>query len=181
MIHTLKEIVVMDNGFVKVHNDRVEFSDKSRGNYFKLSISDGLPNYGVAGVVITDDNKLVLMDNFRYAHQAYNTETVKGFGMTGKTPKEAFEIEMLEEVGCVSDDITETLTIREGSHTYWIHCFVAKQARFTESSAQDVTEDIKNIRTVTFDQAREMIASGEMTDTMTLALVQNALLMISQG
>lgn len=175
MIKTLKEIVVMDNGFLKVHNDRVEFPNKTQGNYYKLTVSDGLPKYGVAGVVITDDNKIVLMENFQYAHQAYGTETVKGFGMHGKTPKEAFEIEMKEEVGYLSDDISEILSIREGSQDFWIYAFVAKNARF-DKPEHEGTESIRNIQAYTFDEIQEMILSGKITDSMSLTVLQYALI-----
>ena len=175
MIKKLEEIVVMDNGFVKVHNDRVEFPNKSQGYYYKMSISDNLPQYGVSGVVITEDRKIVLMENFRYAHQQYNIETVKGFGMHGKTPKEAFEIEMLEEVGYVSEDVTEVMKVREGSQDFWVHAFVAKNAKYDQPHHEG-TEAIKNIREYTFEEIQAMIHSGQVTDSMSLAVLQYALI-----
>lgn len=175
MIRTLKEIVVMDNGFVKVHNDRVEFPDNSKGNYYKISISDRLPQYGVAGVVITADDKIVLMENFKYAHQEYGIETVKGFGMHNKTPKEAFEIEMKEEVGYLSDDVSEIIKVRQGNEDFWVYLFVAKNAVF-DKPEHESTESIKNIKEYTFDEIQEMIVSGLITDPMSLTVLQYALL-----
>lgn len=175
MIRTLKEIVVMDNGFVKVHNDRVEFPNKTRGNYYKVSISDRLPQYGVAGVVITEDKKIVLMENFKYAHQVYGIETVKGFGMHGKTPKEAFETEMKEEVGYLSNEVSQILKIRQGNEDFWVYVFVAKSAVFDEPD-QEGTESIKNIREYSFDEVQSMILEGKITDPVTLTVCQYALL-----
>lgn len=175
MIKTLEEIVVMDNGFVKVYNDRVEFPNKTEGNYYKISISDRLPQYGVSGVVITSDNKIVLLENFRYAHQEYGIETVKGYGMHNKTPKEAFEIEMKEEIGYLSDDVSEIIKVRQGNEDFWVYLFVAKEAVFDKRD-QDPTESIENIKEHTFDEVQEMIVSGLITDPLSLTALQYALL-----
>lgn len=176
MIKTLEEHVVMDNGFVKVHNDKVLFPDQSTGFFYKIAISDRLPQYGVSGIVVTEDNQIVLLDNFRYAHQSYNTETVKGFGMPGISPLDAFRVEMLEETGCKSDDVVEVMKFRDGGHTYFIHGFIARNARFVADASPESTEDIRNVRTVSIEQAKDMVFQGEITDSTTLIVLQRYLL-----
>lgn len=176
MIKTLEEIIVMDNGFVKVHNDKVEFPDQSNGFYYKISISNRFPNYGVCGLVITQDNQIILMDNYRYAHADYATETVKGFGMAKKSPFETFKVEMLEEVGYQSSDIQEVFKLRGDSHDYFVHCFIARNSINIGDTFHENTEVIKNIKEVTLRDAQEMIKSGVITDPLTITLIQHAII-----
>ncbi len=176
MIKTLKEIIVMDNGFVKVHNDKVEFPDKNHGFYYKVSLSEKFPNYCVCGLVITENNNIVLMDNFRYAHSDYATETVKGLGMVNKTPFETFNIEMLEEIGYRSNDVQEVLRLRGDSHDYFIHCFIARNSMNVSDTFHESTEVIKNIKEVSLRDAQDMIKNGLITDPLTITLIQYAII-----
>lgn len=177
MIKTLEEHVVLDNGFVKIYNDKVLFPDQSTGYYYKTALSDRLPQYGVAGVVVTEDNEIILLDNFRYAHQSFATEIVKGMGMVGLTPLETFIKEMQEETGYTTDDVSEVVQFRGDSHEFYVHGFIAKGAKPSGEVSLDATEVIDNIRTVSIEQAREMIENGEITDSATLLMLQQYLLL----
>jgi ADP-ribose pyrophosphatase len=178
MIKTIKENIVMDNGFVKVYNNTVEFPDNTIGSYYKTTLSDKLPNYGVAGIAITRDNKIILMDNYRYAHSDFSIETVKGFGMHNKTALETFKIEMLEEIGFESNDVEEVLKLRESNSDYFAHCFVAKNCTSIGKTAHEDTEIIENIKEVDFKEAIRMIKNGNITDPLTIVLIQHVVINI---
>ena len=176
MIKTLKENIVMDNNFVKINNDTVEFPDKSTGFYYKISLSDRFPNYGVAGLVVTAKNEVILMDNYRYAHKEYAKETIKGFGIIDKTPIETFQVEMIEEIGFSSKNIQETFKLRGDNHDFFVHCFIAKNSIKTNKTSHENSEVIKSINKFTLKEALYLIDSGGITDPLTIVLIQNFIL-----
>lgn len=171
MIKTIKDITVLDNGFLKVNNDLVEFPNKQKGNYFKMSTSDKLPNYCVAGLVITTDNKIILMDNYRYAHRDYNIETVKGLGMSGKTPLETFKIELKEEIGGSYEEIEEQNFIQGDSQDFPIYVFHATGVKQEYETEHEETEFIQEIHAYTEDEVKTMIKEGIITDVVTLSIL----------
>lgn len=141
MIERLEEVLVMDNGYVRVYNDRVLFNGKKEGNYFRLSFTGA--NYGVC-VICEHDDKIVLLENYRYALQSFMIETVKGMGMNSKTPMETISIEIEEEIGGVIESIEDIGLIKNDLMDAPIHCFVAKIKEFKNVNHED-TECIKNI------------------------------------
>lgn len=117
-----------------------------------------------------------MLDNFRYAHQSYATETVKSMGIPGLTPLETFKKEMREETGYELDEVTEVIKFRGDSHAFYVHGFVAKNAKRAGELSHEGTEVIDNIRSVSEEQALVMIASGEITDSATLLVLTHYLL-----
>lgn len=174
MIERIEEVLVLDNGFVKVYNDRVLFNGKTEGNYFRLSFNGA--NYGVC-VICEFQGKILLLENYRYALQSFMTETVKGMGMKDKTPLETISIEIEEEVGGVIESIKDIGVIKNDLMDAPIHCFVAKIKEFKEVNHEE-TECIENIQLRSIDEVKEMIINDDIQDVVTLSLLAKYLLTI---
>ncbi len=168
MIKKTKEVLVLDNGFVRVYNDEVLFNGKAKGNYIKFSLSERFPNYGVA-IICEHEGKFALMDNFRYAHQAFSTEIVKGMGMKDKTPIETALIEVREEIGGIVDKIEELGQVRGDMTDIIVHCFHVKIKGLKEVKHEE-TEVIENIRFVELKEVKQLIRKNKIQDDVTLAL-----------
>ncbi len=167
MIERLEEVLVMDNGYVRVYNDRVLFNGKTEGNYFRLSFTSA--NYGVC-VICEYDDKIVLLENYRYALQSFMTETVKGMGMNDKTPLETISIEIEEEIGGVIEKIDELGLIKNDLMDAPIYCFVAKIKEFKEVKHED-TECIESINLKTLEEVKSLVLNDKIQDTVTLSLL----------
>lgn len=167
MIKKIKEVLVLDNGFLRVFNDEVEFESGVRGHYFRQSLSERLPNYGV--ITICEYNgKIILLENFRYAHQKYQIETIKGMGMNNKTPIETATIEIEEEIGGILDTIEPMGEIKADLSDTDLFLFVAKIKDFKSVKHED-TESIKNIKQYSIEDIYQLIKENKIEDTVTLA------------
>ena len=169
MIKKIEEILVIDNGFIKVFNDRVSFGDSVEGNYIKISNSSNFPNFGITVICLYKD-KIYLQDSYRYAHQSYSLETVKGFGMNDHTPIETAEIEISEEIGGKIKSITSLGCIKNDISDTNIFCFAAEISSFSETNHEE-TEFIKNIKGYTLEEVKSMVKNNIIKDALTLAIL----------
>jgi ADP-ribose pyrophosphatase len=140
-------------------------------------------------VPFTDDGRIVLMRQYRYAANEYLWElsagTLEGREENGRmiaveTPDECARRELLEETGY------EAREWKKGCECYAmpgmsdevVHIFFARGLTLCEQ-ALDVGEIISEIRAFRLDELRAMIERGEIRDAKTLvglfyALNQNA-------
>ncbi len=167
MIKRIKEKLVMDNGFVKVFNDDVLFNGKIKGQYFRQSLSSRFPNYGVIGIC-EYEGKIVLLENFRYAHQKFQMETVKGMGMNDKTPMETMKIEVNEEIGGIIDKIELLGNVTGDMSDTELFCFKISIKGFEHLKHED-TEVIKNINLYSIEEVEQMISNNTIEDMVTIA------------
>lgn len=169
MIKKLKENLILDNGFVRVYNDLVSFNGKSEGEYFRFSLSERFPNYGVA-IICEFEGKIYLQEIFRYAPQEFFIETVKGMGMNNKTPLETATIEVREETGGIIESVEEIGAIKGDLSDFPIHCFIAKIKEFSDTEHED-SEFIQNLKGYTLDEVKKLILEDKIQDTATMAIL----------
>lgn len=174
MIKRLKENVIMDNNFIRVYNDDVSFGGDKKGKYFRMSLSERLPDFGVH-VIAAYNDKFVMFENYRYAIEDYSFEIVKGMGMVGKTPLETAEIEVLEEIGGVIKEVDGQKQIkdlgffRNDMASTKIHCFYVEIEKFIDTRHEE-SEFISNIKLYSLDEIKEFISNGKITDMSTIAI-----------
>ncbi len=143
------------------------------GKYFRMSLSERLPDFGVHVIAVYKD-KIVMFENYRYAIEDYSFEIVKGMGMNGKTPAETAEIEVLEEVGGVIKEIDGKKQIkdlgffRHDMASTKIHCFYVELEKFIDTRHED-SEFISNIKLYSKDEIKEFINNGTINDMSTIA------------
>lgn len=169
MIKRLKEILVMDNGFVRFYNDKVLFGDGSEGDYARMSFSSKGKPFGIS-VVCEFEGGIVLQDSYRYAPQETMVEIVKGMGMDGKTALETARIEIKEEIGGEIESIESLGIIQPDMADFKIHCFVAK-IKELGATQHEKTESISNIRVKSIDEVFDMVVKDEIKDELTLGIL----------
>lgn len=169
MITRLEEKLVLDNGFIRVFNDKVSFNGESEGYYFRYSLAERFPNYGVA-IICEFEDKIYLQEIFRYAPQEFFIETVKGMGMNGKTPAETAAVEVREETGGIIESIEEMGAIKGDLSDFPVYCFLAKIKSFGETEHED-SEFIQNLKGYTMEEVKQMVLEDKMQDTATMAII----------
>jgi 8-oxo-dGTP pyrophosphatase MutT (NUDIX family) len=95
IITTTKEVVLLDNEFVRVHNDEVQFPSGKLGRYFRYQWK--CP-YGVAILPIKKE-KVCLIRSYSYQFQQEILEIPHGFGTFGGEPIGDARRETFEELG----------------------------------------------------------------------------------
>ena len=128
---------------------------------------------GVGIVALDDDGRIILVRQYRYAFQSVLTEIPAGKNEPGQTPEYGAARELREEIGAVG-----TLTplgsfyASPGIFTEELRLFLATDLTFGETDP-DPDEFLEIIR-VTFEEAEQMILSGELRDSKTVAGILKA-------
>lgn len=153
-----------------------------------LNPSGGEGIYGVvrmktvgAGVVVIDDeNFTYLVGQWRYTLDAYSWEIPEGGTPAGEEPLEAAKRELREEAGLEARRWEHLLTMHTSNSVTTERAEVYLARGIRELGARDLeeTEGDLVVKRLPFDKALEMVMRNEITDSMAVAgLLKAALLM----
>src|ERR1700690_3853725 len=157
--------LVYQNAWVDVFHDEVDRPDGRPGIYGVIHFH----NHAVAIVAIDDQDRVVLVGQWRYTIDAYSWELPEGGVPPDETPLAGAQRELREETGvhaaewreigriAVSNSVTDELGT----------LFLATGLDQGEASP-DGTEELR-LRWVPFDAALAMIDDGRVTDLLTIA------------
>jgi ADP-ribose pyrophosphatase len=165
--------VLLDDKYILVIRDLVEFHDGAVGGYIRIVNQAELAGgEGVAILPVLDD-KIILLNQYRHATRAWHMEIPRGFGepyvsSTDNAYKEIEEeingkIAELSPLGCLHSNT--------GLETQRVNLFFA---RLDSVGLANVTEGIREIRTVPLDEFETMIADALVTDGFTIAAYTRA-------
>jgi ADP-ribose pyrophosphatase len=134
------------------------------------------------GVLPLDEQKNTwLVGQWRYPLNHYSWEIPEGGGPIGTEPIESARRELKEETGLIAGRYTELLrmhTTNSVSDEYAI-IYVAQDLRQAESEPED-SEDLI-VKKVPFSQVYDMVMKGEITDSLSVAAVLKAKILMDQG
>jgi len=125
---------------------------------------------GAAVVVpMLDDGRVVLVRQFRYAAGETLLELPAGKRDGNEDPAACAARELAEETGFAAArlEYLAGFFTAPGFTDEFIHCFLASGLRPVAGPGQDADEELE-LRFVTLDEARRLIASGEIRDAKTI-------------
>jgi len=165
--------VVLNDPYIIVVRDLVEFPGEKRGTYFRV-INQADLRGGQGVVVLAEMNKrFLLLNQFRHPTRSWSYEIPRGFGEPGVPADEQARNEVDEEVGgkigeLIDLGIYHSNTGLEGNK---VKLFYAKLNSFG-LPAKD--EGIESIFWVSLAELENMIASAQITDGFTIAAYTRA-------
>lgn len=125
-------------------------------------------NGAVAIVAVTNDNKILLVRQYRKAVEKVLIEIPAGKLEKGESPYVCAERELIEETGYRPNQLEEVMEIitSPGFCTEKIHLFIARDlvADYLESDEDEFIDLIA----LELDEALEKIANGEIVDSKTI-------------
>lgn len=162
---TLSSKVVYENAWMRVREDQVLRPDGEPGIY-------GMVVKGAAtGVVAIDEqDRVVLVGQYRYPTSRYSWEIVEGGAEAGETPLEAIQRELAEETGLAARSweplggevqISNCVTAELG------YLFVARDLYAVGDPSPDATEELR-VERVPFAEALARVDSGEISDAFSV-------------
>lgn len=123
---------------------------------------------GVAVIGITNDNKVLLVRQFRYLYKETIYEIPAGKLEKGEDPFEAGKREFREETGAVADEYISLGEIypTPGYTNEIIRLYAAKNIHFEQQELDD--GEFLQVCTMTLDELIEKIMAGEIKDAKTI-------------
>ncbi len=127
-------------------------------------------NGGAVVLAVTDDDKILLVKQFRYPFQKYLWELPAGKLEKGEDPKYCAERELKEETGYSAKEIIKLGSIftSPGFCSEELHIFLAKGLAAGEHNREEGEEGM-TLHYFSKDQIIRMIMEGEIKDSKTIA------------
>lgn len=164
---TLKKKEIYDNAWIRVQEDDVIRPDGKPGTYTTVSYK----NKAIGVLPIDEEGNTYLVGQYRYPLDLYSWEIPEGGCPQGEDPLSAAVRELKEETGLTASKY-EVLgrsylsnSVSDEEATYYL------ATGLTEGEAEpEGTEDLA-LRKVPFEQALEMVASGEISDALSILAI----------
>ncbi len=173
---TLKENVVFSGRIITVRDDTVLLPDNTTAHREVVA-----HNGGVCVAVLTEDDCIYLVSQFRYPYMETVLEVPAGKLEKGEDPYSAGIREVLEETGC---EVRELHSLGkfyptpgycgETIHLYWADSYEMKEQKLDE-------DEFLNVVKMPFSEALDMVMKGEITDGKTQTVILKLALMKEEG
>lgn len=153
----LKSQLAFDK-FTKIEERVYEMPDGHTKNFY---IKVTKP--AVCVLALTDDNKVIIVEQYRPGPDKTLNELPGGIMDEGETPERAMARELREETGYVGDIEFVTECFDDAYATTVRYCFVATNCKRVSEQELDSGEFI-NVRLMDVSEFLSVVRSGQMTD-----------------
>jgi len=166
----------------KIKNSRIAF----RGKVFDVKVDEiefdsgnkgvrevALHNGGAVVVAVTDENKIVMVNQFRWPFSKFLLELPAGKLEPGEDPQICASRELTEETGFNAGKIVKfgSIFTTPGFCNEELHIYLAQNLTAGEHNREEGEYGMET-HEYTLDEIDEMIVSGEIKDSKTLAGIQ---------
>lgn len=161
---TLSSKYVYENSWFKVRHDEVMRPDGTKGIYGVIEGRDYVM------VIPKIGEEFFLVEQFRYPTQRMSIEIPGGAIELNEQPDTAAERELHEETGLNGGTLIHLGFLNEGSghENFGFHVYVAEGCE-EGSQKLDASEHGMTMKKYTFDEVKQLIDDGKITDGPTVA------------
>ncbi len=163
-----------DNNWINVMEYQVINPTGGRGIYGKIHFK----NIAIGIVALDAETNIYLIGQYRFPIDRYSWEIPEGGGPVGTDPLASAQRELLEEAGLKADRWKKVLELYLSNSVSDEYAIVYLATGLSEHPAKpEETEELVR-KKIPFDNAYEMIKTGEITDALSVLAIQKIRLMM---
>ena len=168
---------VYDNNWINVTHYEVINPGGGNGIYGKIHYK----NIAIGILALDDDLNTWLVGQFRFVLDKYSWEIPEGGGIHGIDPLESAKRELLEETGLTASSWQEIQKMHLSNSVGNEHAIIYLARDLIQGTAEpEETEDLQ-VRKVPFEEVYNMVLSGQITDSITVAAVLKVQILLNSG
>ena len=170
---TLSSEKIFDGRILHIRRDTVELPDGARAAREVVDHPGG-----VCVLALDDENRALLVRQFRYPYEKVLTEIPAGKLEIGEDPEKAALRELKEETGAVPGTFRSLgeLYPSPGYCGEIIRMYLARELTFGEAELDE--DEFLNVERMDFGTLVDLVLSGEIRDAKTIAAVLKAKLLL---
>lgn len=166
----LKSEVMCETDRFKIVRDELEFLDGWKQDW-QYAVHKG--NCGARVCAVTEDEKIVLVKEYRGAARSYVLRAPAGYVEEGEDPLEAARRELLEETGLKAENVVP-IGVRAPTLGSFLdltaYMFMAYELEQKETNREGGEMDMEIVY-IPFDEALEMVMNLEIPDLETVEMI----------
>ena len=168
---------VYDNPWINLTEYQVINPNGGKGIYGKVHFK----NYAIGIVPLDDELNTWLVGQFRFPLNQYSWEIPEGGGPLNTEPLQSAQRELLEETGLVAQQwqLIQTMHLSNSVSDELSLLYVARELTQHEAEPEE-TEQLQ-IKKFPFEEVYQMVQSGQITDSMSVAAILRVKLMLLEG
>jgi 8-oxo-dGTP pyrophosphatase MutT (NUDIX family) len=174
---TLSAREVYDNLWINVTEYQVINPSGGQGIYGKVHFK----NLGIGVLPLDDNMNTWLVGQYRYTLNKYSWEIPEGGCPIGTDPLDTAKRELAEETGLIATEWTELMPFHLSNSVCdeFGYIFLAQGLSQGESEPEE-TEQLQ-VRKLPFEEAYQMVVSGQITDSLSVAAILRVKLLILEN
>jgi len=174
---TLESDLKYDNNWISVTEHQVINPSGGKGIYGEVHFK----NLAIGILPLDEDYNTWLVGQYRFPLKAYSWEIPEGGGPLGEDPLESARRELLEETGMSASNWKEIQRMHlSNSVSDELSIIYVATGLIQGIAMPEETEELM-VKKVPFDEAFEMVMKNEITDSMSVAAILKAKLMIMEN
>ena len=169
--------MIYENPWIELREFQVINPSGGKGIYGKVHFK----HLAVGVIPLDEEWNTWLVGQFRFTLDQYSWEIPEGGGRMDEEPLEAAKRELIEETGLTAGSWMKILTMHLSNSVTDERAiiYLARNLKLQKAMPEE-TEELLT-RKLPFDEAVRMVESGQITDAMSVAAIQQIRLMIYQG
>jgi ADP-ribose pyrophosphatase len=138
-------------------------------------------NLAIGVLTLDKDYNTWIVGQYRYPIEQYSWEIPEGGGKRDVDPIDSAKRELLEETGITAKKWTkiQEMYLSNSASDEFCILYIAQELSFGESEPED--DEQLEVRKLHFDELYKMVEHGEITDSLTVAAVLKAKLLMLEG
>jgi ADP-ribose pyrophosphatase len=138
-------------------------------------------NLAIGVLPLDEDYNTWIVGQYRYPIQQYSWEIPEGGGHRDVPPLDSAKRELLEETGITASKWTkiQEMYLSNSASDEFCILYIAQQLTFGQAHPEDDEQLV--CRKIHFDELYRMVECGEITDSLTVAIVLKAKIMMMEG
>lgn len=164
---TLSAREIYDNPWINVTEYKVINPSGGEGIYGKIHYK----NHAIGIIALDEDNHIWLVGQYRYVLNQYHWEIPEGGGPLDKDRLESAKRELLEETGLIASNWQELQPIHLSNSVSDEFGMIYLARGLKQGVAHPEETEELQVKRVSIDEAYEMVVSGKITDSISLAAI----------
>lgn len=174
---TLSSEVIYNNNWIRLTEHQVLNPAGKPGIYGEVHFK----NLAIGILALDEQHNTWLVGQYRYPLKAYSWEIPEGGGLLHENPLDNAKRELLEETGLQAKNWQEIQKMHLSNSVSNELSIIYIATGLTQGVATPEETEALMVKKVSFNEAYQMVMNGEITDSISVAAILKAKLMILNG